>query len=136
MTAQAKPTWEGLGLEVLRTPDFEGQKLRRLGTYAVCFAASWCHPTRQFVPKFAARKGTLPMTMAIADITSIDDPLWDRFQIKITPTVVVFRDGAGVGRMDGRWVMGLRSADLDRLAGLIAEPPPRGPGGADGSVSR
>jgi hypothetical protein len=111
--------WDSAGLEVLRTTDFEAARLKRPGTYAVCFGATWCRPTRSFVPKFVARDGLLPAKLAIADITELKDPLWDWFQIKITPTMLVFRNGATVGRFDGKRWIGLRESDLDRLADLL-----------------
>jgi hypothetical protein len=116
-----KPDWENTGLEVLRTGDFEATRLKRPGIYAVCFGATWCRPTRGFVPKFVARNGRLPATLAIADITEWKDPLWDSFQIKITPTMILFRDGVQVGRLDGRRFTGLKDADLDRLIELIGK---------------
>ncbi len=104
---------------MLRTHDFEATRLKRGGTYAVCFGATWCPPTRGFVPKFVARNGHLPAQLAIADITDLEDPLWDSFRIKITPTIVVFREGATVGRFDGRRFIGLRDQELDPLAVLL-----------------
>lgn len=112
-------SWESTGLEVLTTADFEGTRLKRPGIYGVCFAATWCPPTRAFVPKFVARKGKLPATFAIADITAWEDPLWDSFEIKITPTMAVFRDGELVARFDGRRMLGLRESDLDKLATAV-----------------
>ncbi len=111
--------WDHLNLEILRSGDFEGTRLRRAGTYAVCFGATWCFPTRVFAPKFASRDGRIPARIAMADITAMDDPLWDSFEIKITPTMVVFQDGNVVGRFNGRPVIGLRTADLDRLTELV-----------------
>jgi len=115
----AKRDWESTGLEVLRANDFEATHLKRDGTYAVCFGATWCRPTRGFVPKFVARNGRLPAKLAIADITDWNDPLWDSFHIRITPTMMVFRDGTPVGRFDGRRFIGLRDSDLDRLTNFL-----------------
>lgn len=115
----AKRDWESTGLEVLRANDFETTLLKRDGVYAVCFGATWCRPTRSFVLKFVARNGRLPAKLAIADITDWNDPLWDSFRIKITPTMVVFRDGTPVGRFDGLRFIGLRDSDLDRLTDLL-----------------
>jgi hypothetical protein len=111
--------WEGTGLEVLHTQDFEGTRLRRPGTYAVCFAATWCPPTRRFVPKFVARNGSVPAQFALADISDNDDPLWDTFRIEITPSMAVFHDGGLVGRFDGRPILALNRKDLDQMAHLI-----------------
>lgn len=115
-------TWEGVGLEVLRADDFDAGRLKRPGAYAVCFGATWCPPTRRFVPKFAARRDRLPAQLAVADISDLHDPLWDTFQIKITPTIVIFRDGFAGERLDGRRFVGLRESDLVRLSELLAQP--------------
>jgi hypothetical protein len=116
---QPKRSWETVGLEVLTTGDFDGTRLQRPGVYAVCFGATWCYPTRRFVPKFASRKGSIPAHLAIADITRWEDPLWDVFRIRITPTMMVFLDGEPIGRFDGRRVIGLRPSDLDKLEALV-----------------
>ena len=115
-------SWESTGLEVLRTGDFEGTRLKRPGVYAVCFGATWCPPTRKFVPKFVARSGHAPAKFAMADITEWEDPLWDSFQIAITPTMAIFRDGELVARFDGRRMVGLRESDLDKLATELQRP--------------
>ncbi|MGA8274977.1 MAG: thioredoxin family protein [Thermoplasmata archaeon] len=119
LTQKRRAGWESLGLEVLRTNDFEGTRLRRDGTYIVCFGATWCPATRRFAPKFTSRNGRIPARLAMADITSLDDPLWDSFPIKITPTMAVFQDGTMVGRFNGRRILGLRNSDLDRLTDLV-----------------
>lgn len=111
--------WESTGLEVLRTMDFEGTRLQRVGTYVVCFGATWCPPTRRFVPKFVARNGHLAAHLAMADITDLKDPLWDTFHIRITPTILVFRDGVVLHRFDGRRFIGLRNSDLDHLTDFV-----------------
>jgi Thioredoxin len=107
--------WSSTGLEVLRTPDFTEGRLDRPGTYVVCFGAEWCGPTRRFVPEFLALHGSVAATLAIADITDRNDPLWDRFEIRISPSVLVFRDGSLVRRLDGRRMFGLGAADLALL---------------------
>jgi Thioredoxin len=119
LSRKAASGWEDQGLEVLRTKDFDARRLQREGVYAVCFGAIWCGPTRVFVPKFVARNGRVPATLAIADITDWDDPLWDTFEIKITPTMMVFQNGALTGRFDGRRFRGLGDADLDKLQALL-----------------
>jgi hypothetical protein len=121
LTPKRHPGWESHGLEVLRTGDFDGPRLRRPGIYAVCFGATWCRPTRAFVPKFVARNGTVPATLAIGDITDWDDPLWNLFTIKLTPTMIVFREGAAMGRFDGRRWRGLGDSDLEQLTLLLGK---------------
>lgn len=113
--------WKSTGLEVLRTADFEGSRLRRPGLYAVCFAATWCPPTQRFVPHFVARRGKLAAQLAMVDITDTDDPIWDTFRIEITPSMGVFQDGELKARFDGRPIIGLREKDLKSLSEVVAK---------------
>jgi hypothetical protein len=117
--------WASSGLEVLRTADFDGERLDRAGTYVVCFGAEWCPVTRRFVPKFVARRDEFDGRLAIADITDREDPLWDRFHIRITPSILVFRDGAVHARTDGRPILGVTRSDLDNLQEAFPSVPSR-----------
>jgi hypothetical protein len=114
-TEQNGGPWAGTGLEVLRNTDFRDGKLSRGGTYAVCFSAAWCPVTRRFMPHFIALKNSLPATFAIADITELDDPLWDDFRIRITPSIIVFREGSVLYRVDGRRILGIANSALTKL---------------------
>jgi thioredoxin-like negative regulator of GroEL len=111
----AGPGWTPLGLEVFTRKDFPDGRLNRPGTFVVCFGAMWCPVTRRFMPKFLGLKGKLPGTLAIADITDTKDPLWDTFRIRITPSILVFRDGVVQMRVDGRRFFGVTKS---ALAGL------------------
>ena len=130
LAKKASDGWTSTGLEVLGAGDFDGTQLRRPGVYAVCFGATWCPPTRRFVPQFVARGGNPHAKFAMADITEWESPLWDSFSIKITPTMIVFRDGRPELRFDGRRMVGLRGSDLDKLEealGSIGAAPTNGP---------
>ena len=107
--------WASFGLPVLQTNDFPGGRLNRPGTFAVCFSAAWCPVTRRFMPKFVALNGKLPAILAIADITDKKDSLWDTFRIRITPSIIVFRDGDVQLRINGRRFFGITDS---ALAGL------------------
>jgi thioredoxin-like negative regulator of GroEL len=107
--------WATTGLEVLRTADFADGTLSRPGTYVVCFGAAWCPVTRRFMPHFIALQSTVPATVAIADITDLNDPLWDDFRIRITPSIIVFRDGNLLLRVDGRRFLGITRSALEKL---------------------
>jgi len=114
-SAPAGTLWAATGLEVLGKADFTTGRLSRPGTYVVCFSAAWCPVTRRFMPRFVALKGTLPATIAIADITDLENPLWDDFRIRITPSIVVFRDGEVLQRVDGRRFLGITKSALSKL---------------------
>jgi hypothetical protein len=107
--------WSSTGLEVLLTADFPAGRLDRPGTYVVCFAAEWCPVTRRFMSRYVPLKAVLSVQVAIADITNRDDPLWDVFQVRITPSIIVFRDGTLVQRFDGRRFLGVTNGDLTTL---------------------
>lgn len=89
----------------------------------VCFGAEWCPYARRFVPRFAGRKSAIAGTFALADITDLKDPLWDTFRIRVTPSIVVFRDGVEVARLDGRRFLGITDGAYARFEQAFAPPP-------------
>lgn len=124
--------WGGTGIEVLGASDFVNTSLDRPGLYIVCFAAEWCPVTRRFMPRFLGFRIPPGGRLAIADITDLNSPLWDTFRIRITPSVLVFREGAVVERLDGRRFLGILGRDFERLqstlssaGGPVSVAPPR-----------
>jgi thioredoxin-like negative regulator of GroEL len=109
------PESGGENVERLGSDAFEGTRLRRAGTWAVVFLADWCPFCRAFEPKFQALDGAGNFQLAVADLTDYDSPLWERFEVGVVPTVVVFRDGAPDFRQNGRMGIGLRDSDLSKL---------------------
>ena len=99
---------------------FDGDRLRRTGTWAVAFLADWCPFCRSFAPKFAALETGGVAKLAVADVTDEESPLWDRFEVKVVPTVIVFRDGAPASRHNGRLARGLGERDLAAISAEIA----------------
>lgn len=91
--------------------DFQGIDLNRPGKWAVAFLADWCPFCRRFVPDFSALDSN-GFGLAWADISADDNPLWDRFDIEVIPTVIVFRDRKAIFRADGRYGIGLLPDDL------------------------
>jgi len=120
-------TWAFTGLEVLHPTDFLGGRLDRPGTAVVCFGATWCPVTRRFLPRFLALNGRVRGTLMIADISDRDDPLWDVFHIRITPSILVFDDGALRTRIDGRRMIGITSAALARFEAQLSPRSVSGP---------
>jgi len=90
---------------------FRGTELARPGTWAVAFLADWCPFCRSFAPKFDALEGQ-GFDLAHGDVNSESSPLWHDFDIKVVPTVVVFRDGQPIFRANGRYLRGLSDRDL------------------------
>ena len=98
-------------IERIGADAFEGLRLRRPGTWAIAFLADWCPFCREFVRSFAALEGG-GFHLAVADLTDLESPLWERFEVEVVPSVVVFREGVSVFRADGRFMEGLGPHDL------------------------
>ena len=106
-------------LERLGPGAFQGDRLARPGTWAVGFFAQWCGFCQAFAPSFAGLDGGATH-LAVGDLTDLHNPLWERFDIEIVPTVIVFRDGKAVLRVDGRPMEGLGSEDLEAVQHALA----------------
>ncbi len=111
---------------------FDGTQLSRRGTWVVAFLAGWCPFCRAFEPELARLASRDGLSVLVADLTDEDGPLWDRFRIRVVPTVIVFRDGRPGLRRDGRSGYGLDARDLAAirtfaLGGPPARPRPPGP---------
>lgn len=107
-------------MERIEPDAFEGNRLRRPGTWAVGFLANWCPFCRAFSPKLEALSKSGPYHVAFADVSDERSPLWDVFGIDVVPTVVVFRDGAAIFRRDGRLGRGLSDGDFNAIHDVIA----------------
>lgn len=106
-------------MERLGAEAFEGDQLRRRGTWAICFLADWCPFCHAFEPAFGSLAGGGAFEIAIGDVTDESSSLWERFNIDVVPTVVVFRDGKAVFRRDGRLGVGLSSTDLKAIRNAL-----------------
>lgn len=106
-------------MERLGSKDFEGRRLRRKGLWAVAVLADWCPFCRSFRPLFERFDGGGIFEPALADVTDTASPLWDRFQIEVVPTLLAFRDGELVHRIDGIPMEGLGPDDLENLRGIL-----------------
>jgi thioredoxin 1 len=106
-------------MERLGPKDFEGDRLRRKGTWAIAFLADWCPFCRSFRTLFDRFDGGGSFETAVADVSDYSSPLWDRFRIEVVPSLIAFRDGVAVHRIDGVPMEGLGPTDLDDLRGFL-----------------
>lgn len=90
----------------------------------VDYWASWCEPCHAMAPVLHELRDKLTGELNVygVDVEKYE-PLWDRFDLKGVPTLIVFKDGQEMQR-----ILGTRSLDelLAELAPII-EPPPGPP---------
>jgi len=98
-----------VALPRIGTEAFDGSRLSRTGTWAVAFLADWCPFCREFEAEIVRLTTSPTFGVVVADVTPPTSPLWDRFDLEVVPTVVVFRDGRPIYRADGIPGVGLGS---------------------------
>ena len=112
------------GIATVGADAFDGRRLARNGTWAVAFLADWCPFCRAFSPQFAALAGP-GVQLLVADVTDLESPLWDRFDLEVIPAVIVFRDGEPSERVDAVPMRGLDETHVDSIRrALGARSPP------------
>lgn len=81
----------------------------------VLFYASWCPYCKRFKPEFEEYESRTKIALAEALIDEDENPLWDKYNIMVVPTMVAFKNGKAVSRRDGKPAKGLSKADMDSL---------------------
>lgn len=110
-------------MQQFSSSDFEGDRLKAPGAFAVCFLATWCPFCRDFLPNFERLATDGRFHLAVADISDESSPLWETFAVDIVPTVVAFRDGRPFWRKDGIAGYGLDDQDLAALRSAFQSGP-------------
>jgi thioredoxin 1 len=100
-------------MEKLQANAFRQDRLLREGTWLVAFLADWCPFCQRFRPQLSAVEGEKGFRTAVGDVTSEESPLWESFRLDVVPTIVVFREGVPVFRVEGVLGMGLSSGGLE-----------------------
>jgi thiol-disulfide isomerase/thioredoxin len=99
--------------------EFEGQILRSSTARIVLFAADWCGYCRRFLgmaSEYDLKSKMAPVSsceLEVVNIDSGDGSLWDSFDVKLVPTLLVLQDGKQIFRRDGRPMRGLGKEDLE-----------------------
>lgn len=99
----------------LKSGSFEGDRLKESGTVIVLFKATWCPFCRSFDPVFDSVPASNAYSKAFVDLSDLNNPLWETFQIQVVPTLIVFRNGDPVLRRDGILGRGLSQKDMDEV---------------------
>jgi thioredoxin 1 len=83
------------------------------GNIFVLFYASWCPFCRIFLPIFEkyAREKRYDEFLRVR-IDDEDNPLWEKYEVVVVPTVILFKGGKAQGRLDGILGAGLTEDQL------------------------
>jgi len=98
----------------LGVESFSGTTLLDWRSILAAFHACWCPFCTNFLKVFEAtmREKNNPLA-ALVDISDMDNPLWETFDVAIVPTLIGFRNGQAFVRKDGTAGVGLSSKELE-----------------------
>ncbi len=111
-------------LEVATPDAFERDVLRSAQPTVVAFWAAWCPYCRIFRRVFDARAARSGVRFALVHIEEDDNPLWDRYNIEVVPSVAYFVAGRLEKRLDGALRRGVSEREFEAFLRdvLPAEP--------------
>lgn len=66
-----------------------------------------------FYPQFESAMNSDGLSWAEVNISDTEDPLWETFDVKVVPTVIIFKGGQPVFRRDGVLGRGLSRRALE-----------------------
>lgn len=69
---------------------------KSMGQFVAIFSTSWCGYCRALKKEIEA--ATLDFTTVEVDISDEDDSSWERFEINLVPTALLFENGKEVAR--------------------------------------
>jgi len=105
-------------MESLESSAFRNGEILREGTWIIAFVADWCPFCHRFLPQFSTLESTPGFRIATGDVTSEESRLWDEFRIDVVPTLIVFRGGVPIFRIDGILGVGLPSGSLEKAKSM------------------
>ncbi|MFA5858504.1 MAG: thioredoxin family protein [Elusimicrobiota bacterium] len=96
-------------MKKLNNPDNVNTLMNASKSTAIFFSLSYCPYCNMFRPVFQEYADNFGDTYEFVEVILDDDacPLWDEYGIKVTPTVLIFKNGKVSKRADGRPGYGL-----------------------------
>lgn len=79
------------------------------------FFAQWCPYCRAFKSVFESLASSSEGDFTAVDISDEENPMWERYEISIVPTLIAFSQGEIIARRDGKAHVGLSETDLRDL---------------------
>ena len=106
-------------MEYVTPEEFDSKVLKSDKKIVVLFYATWCLYCANFKPTFESTK--IETSSKFGSIIDEDEnPLWDRFDIKAVPTMIVFQNGKIISRKNAKKHVGLTKSDMDYLVTELA----------------
>ena len=91
--------------------DFTGNKLRKDDKMVVFYYTKWCPYCRKsfHLLKFFDE---VHLKVFRVDLSDESNPLWDSLEIRVVPTLIIFKEGTEFWRANGISMVGLRKKDF------------------------
>jgi len=104
-----------MNVEKINGQQLKDMLAKRMGQFVAIFSTSWCGYCRALKKEIEA--ATLDFTTVEVDISDESDSSWERFEINLVPTALLFENGKEVARKPPM-SDGLRLKDLRELVGM------------------
>ena len=96
--------------------DFQQKVLQSDTPVVVDFWAPWCGPCRAIAPILDKLAGEYEGKLTIAKVNTDEDQMWaGQLGIMAIPTMVVFKNGAEIGRLQGARPKTMLKQEFDRI---------------------
>lgn len=101
-------------MEHVLPEEFDSKVLDNSTKTLVLFYADWCPYCANFKPTFEEINSDKIQKKA-ALVNEDENPLWDRFEIQMVPTMIAFQNGKILTRRDANRGIGLTRKDMESI---------------------
>ena len=101
-------------MEHVLPEEFDSKVLDNSTKTLVLFYADWCPYCANFKPTFEEISSDKIQKKA-ALVNEDENPLWDRFDMQMVPTMIAFQNGKILTRRDAKSGIGLTRKDMESI---------------------